>query len=302
SPASLVNTIVGQEFQLLRVLVQGGSAYIYLGQSVKDNSYVAVKALVKPESDHDMQLLQIEIDIHSSFNHSNIVSLHRVFEDDNYFYLVMELCDQGDLFDYLFAGHESSTPHELIAKQMFSQVLDSVEHMHANSVFHRDLKLENIFLKSHGEHHVVCKVGDFGLSTRERTSTDFGCGSASYLPPEQLKRDRPYDCAASDVWSLGIVLLLLMFGGDYPWQTATDDDSSFVEFKRDSSVLKKRLYPGLSSATCRLLESMLAMDGADRPSVSEIKKQFSVIDHFYADGKDNYYSKDNYRILNNFLF
>ncbi|CAO3634973.1 unnamed protein product [Mucor fragilis] len=201
-PVSLVNKTVGEEFQLLCIIGQGGGASIYLGHSVKDNSYVAVKALAKPKTDFYMQLEEIEIAIQNSLKHANIVSLHRVFQDDEYFYLVMELCDQGDIFDYFSKEHEFSVPFEDIVKQMFSQILDGVEHMHANSIYHRDIKLENIFLKSQGEQHVVCKVGDFGLATSERFTTEFGWGSTAYLAPEHLdpsKHDCPCDAAASDV-------------------------------------------------------------------------------------------------------
>ncbi|CAO3616678.1 unnamed protein product [Mucor fragilis] len=284
-PVSLVNKTVGEEFQLLHIIGQGGDASVYLGHSVKDDSYVAVKALAKPKTDFYMQLEDVEIAIQKSLKHANIVTLHRVFQDDEYFYLVMELCDQGDLYDYFSEEHEFSVPFKDIVKQMFSQTLDSVEHMHANSIYHRDIKLENIFLKSQGEQQVVCKVGDFGLATSERFTMEFGWGSTAYLAPEHLdpsKHDRPYDAAASDVWSFGIVLLLLMFDDHYPWEEASDSDTSFDAFKRAPSLLRERLYPGLSSATWRLLVSMLALDGADRPSVSRIKEQFSAIDSLYA--------------------
>ncbi|KAF1797237.1 kinase-like domain-containing protein [Mucor lusitanicus] len=275
--------VIGQEYEIVQPLGQGGNARVYLAQCIKDNSYAVLKALPKSNNDERTQLKQLEASIHQSLKHPHVVSLDRVIQDNSYIYLIMELCDQGDLFDYLCADHDkSSVSHGDAVKHMFSQILDGVEHIHANNVYHHDLKIENVFLKSQaGEQVAICKVGDFGLSSRERYTLEHLCGStASYLGPEHWdasKKHRPYDAAAFDVWALGIMLLLMIFGGYYPWEMASDDDPSFSEFKRDSSVLKKR-YPEISDSGLRLLQFMLAVDPASRPSVSEVKKQLSSID------------------------
>lgn len=296
--ATMVDKIVGQEFQLLEVLGHGAYGCLFLGQSLKDNSYVAVKVLTKSGLDlQQLQLQQLEIDIQTSLKHPNLLALHRVIQDADYIYMVMELCDQGDLFDYVIRDQdENSIREENLVKKLFCQILDGVESMHANGVYHRDLKLENILLKcedDEDEEDVTCKVADFGLATRERYSMEFGCGSTSYLAPEHFDDDKqaelvPYDAAASDSWSLGVLLLALMFGRN-PWQEASSADAAFNEFKRIPSMLKEQLFPELSSATYRLLESILAIDGADRPSVSEIKEQFLAIDRLYVDEEDDYY-------------
>ncbi|KAL9559735.1 hypothetical protein PS6_000605 [Mucor atramentarius] len=274
--ASMVDKIVGQEFQLLEVLGHGAYGCLFLGQSLKDNSYVAVKVLTKSGLDlQQLQLQQLEIDIQTSLKHPNLLALHRVIQDADYIYMVMELCDQGDLFDYVIRDQDENSIRE--------------EHI-----------LENILLKcedDEDEEDVTCKVADFGLATRERYSMEFGCGSTSYLAPEHFDDDKqaelvPYDAAASDSWSLGVLLLALMFGRN-PWQEASSADPAFSEFKRVPSMLKEQLFPELSTATYRLLESILAIDGADRPSVSEIKEQFLAIDRLYVDEEDDYYVDDN---------
>ncbi|KAI8638843.1 kinase-like domain-containing protein [Parasitella parasitica] len=296
--ASMVDKVVGQEFQLLEVLGHGAYGCLFLGQSLVDSSYVAVKVLTKSGLDHHQQKLQqLEIDIQTSLKHPNLLALHRSIQDDDYIYMVMELCDQGDLFDYVIHDqNENFIREEHVVKKFFSQILDGVERMHANGVYHRDLKLENILLKCEDEDDeddLTCKVADFGLATRDRYSMEFGCGSTSYLAPEHFDDDKqaelvPYDAAASDAWSLGVLLLALMFGRN-PWQEASSADAAFNEFKRSPFMLKEQLFPELSSATYRFLRSILAIDGADRPSISEIKEQFLSIDRLYVDEDDDYY-------------
>ncbi|KAI9485672.1 MAG: kinase-like domain-containing protein [Benjaminiella poitrasii] len=300
---SMIDKVIGDEFQLLEVLGHGSYGCLFLGQSLKDSSYVAVKILSKLGLDlQQLQLQQLEIDIQSSLKHPYLLALHRVIQDDEYIYMVMELCDQGDLFDFVIRDQDINPVREqALVKQLFVQILEAVENMHANGVYHRDLKLENILLKcedDENEDELTCKVADFGLATRERYSMEFGCGSTSYLAPEHFNQDEkevvPYDAAASDSWSLGILLLALMFGRN-PWQEASLADAAFVEFKKRPFMLKDQLFPELSTATYRLLSSVLALNGSDRPSVSEFKEQFLAIKHLYAavdEDEDAYFSDE----------
>ncbi|KAI8361791.1 kinase-like domain-containing protein [Choanephora cucurbitarum] len=287
---SMVDKIIGDEFQLLESLGHGAYGCLFLGQSTQDNSYVAVKILPKSGLDlQQLQLQQLEIDIQSSLQHPNLLALHRVIQDNEFIYMVMELCDQGDLFDFVIRDQDiNPIREEHVVKKLFSQILDGVESMHATGVYHRDIKLENVLLKCEDEEdedELTCKVADFGLATRERYSMEFGCGSTSYLAPEHFfDEDKqelvPYDAAASDTWSLGILLLALMFGRN-PWQEASTADSAYVEFKRNPTMLKQQLFPELSSGAYQLLVSVLASDGADRPSIVEMKDQFLALDHLY---------------------
>jgi serine/threonine protein kinase len=291
---SMVDKIVGQEFQLLEVLGHGAYGCLFLGQSLKDNSYVAVKVLSKSGLDlQQLQLQQLEIDIQTSLSHPNLLALHRVIQDMEYIYMVMELCDQGDLFDFVIRDQDvNAVREESLVKKLFLQILDGVESMHAQGVYHRDLKLENVLLKcedDEDEDDVTCKVADFGLATRERYSMEFGCGSTSYLAPEHFDDSNdevvPYDAAASDTWSLGVLFLALIFGRN-PWQEASNADSAFNEYKRSPIMLKEQLFPELSVQTFRFLQNVLSVNGADRPSVAEMKEQFLAIDKIYTTEED----------------
>ncbi|OAD08297.1 hypothetical protein MUCCIDRAFT_154881 [Mucor lusitanicus CBS 277.49] len=182
----------------------------------------------------------------------------------------MELCDQGDLFEYVVQN-----PYDVNCHVIFLQILEAIEYMHQNNLYHRDIKLENILLQKQDD----IKVADFGLATKERYSFDFGCGSTTYLGPEHFlsedesdMEDTPYDAAASDIWSLGILLLALLFGRN-PWQEATDLDAAFTEYKEDPMSLR-RLFPDLSLECMQFLHRVLAIDPAKRVSISEMKTMF----------------------------
>ncbi|OAD69398.1 hypothetical protein PHYBLDRAFT_13419, partial [Phycomyces blakesleeanus NRRL 1555(-)] len=264
---------IGGEYQLIEVLGNGAFGCLFLGQAQSDNNYVAVKVLTKSGLDHEqLKLQQLEIDIQSALNHPYLLRLHRVIQDHQYIFMVMELCDQGDLFDYVIRDQQDSDfRDESLVKKAFLQILEGVEYMHSQNIYHRDIKLENILLKyDDNDVEFVCKVADFGLATRERYSLEYGCGSSTYLAPEHFDDDfpldggelMPYDAAASDCWSLGILLLAFLFGRN-PWEEASVSDPSFAEFKRDPSMLRQ-LFPELSSSCFAFIKSALTTDPTQR--------------------------------------
>lgn len=85
-------------------------------------------------------------------------------------YLLMELCQGGELFDRIA---ECGGLEEMEAKRYFAQILAALQHCHANNVFHRDLKPENILLDIDEN----AKVADFGLSAVTKLVGD----DATYL-------------------------------------------------------------------------------------------------------------------------
>ncbi|KAH7335915.1 hypothetical protein B0J17DRAFT_668361 [Rhizoctonia solani] len=112
----------------------------------------------------------------------------------------------------------SPTRLKLIAS-MFRQMCDAVAACHAHGVSHRDIKPENfIVTESRGEdRRVVVKLSDFGLATDDDESADMDCGSAPYMSYECRNNCAPtYKPRAADVWSLGIVLINMLYHVN-PW-------------------------------------------------------------------------------------
>ncbi|MCQ2819861.1 MAG: protein kinase, partial [archaeon] len=129
-----------------------------------------------------------------------------VIEDSKNFYILMEYCSKGELFDYIVENQKLSEDE---ASLFFYQLLNGVEHIHSKGVVHRDLKPENLLLTSNKE----LKIIDFGLSSifdgKHLLTTK--CGSPSYAAPEIIK-NQPYNGCKSDVWCLGIILYAMLCG------------------------------------------------------------------------------------------
>ncbi|KAF6760063.1 CAMK/CAMK-unique protein kinase [Ephemerocybe angulata] len=131
----------------------------------------------------------------------------------------------------------SRTRLRLIAS-MFSQMCDAVAACHAQNVFHRDIKPEN-FIVTDGwmtlpdgreERRVIVKLTDFGLSTTDLESSDMDCGSAPYMSFECRNNVAPtYSPRAADVWSLGIVLINMLYHHN-PWTDTAEGACNPVNF------------------------------------------------------------------------
>ncbi|KAK9758113.1 hypothetical protein RND81_01G208000 [Saponaria officinalis] len=141
--------------------------------------------------------------------HPNVVQLHEVMASKTKIYMVLELVDGGELFD-IIAKHGKLQEND--ARKYFQQLINAVDYCHSRGVYHRDLKPENLLLDSFG----VLKIADFGLSVFSQQVREDGllhttCGTPNYVAPEVLT-DKGYEGSASDVWSCGIILFVLMAG------------------------------------------------------------------------------------------
>lgn len=141
----------------------------------------AVKCLNKVGLDHRQRSFQCrEILLHGlASHHSNVVTLYNVIEEETCIYVVLEFCEEGDLFGMITERQRYLGDDELI-RSVFLQILDAVQHCHKAGIYHRDLKPENILCSEDGRKVVLA---DFGLATSDKTSGDFGCGSTFYMSP-----------------------------------------------------------------------------------------------------------------------
>lgn len=190
SPEDRLGQVIGYEYRLTDILGIGAYGTVYKACHVDTGIEYAVKALNKVGLDPRQRSFQErEIRLHwEASQHANVVSMERIVETPACTYVVLEFCPEGDLFskitetsDYVGRDHK--------ARAVFLQIVEAVQHCHANGIYHRDLKPENILVKNDGW---TVKLADFGLATEERLTSDFGCGSTFYMSPGTI------DCLASD--------------------------------------------------------------------------------------------------------
>ncbi|RXG70441.1 SNF-related serine/threonine-protein kinase, partial [Armadillidium vulgare] len=152
--------------------------------------------------------------------HPNVVRLYEVIDTQTKLYLILELADGGDMYDYIMK-HEKGLD-ESAAKRYFRQIVHAISFCHRLHVVHRDLKPENVvFFEKLG----MVKLTDFGFSNKfcPGQKLETSCGSLAYSAPEILLGDS-YDAPAVDIWSLGVILYMLVVGRA-PFQEANDSET-----------------------------------------------------------------------------
>ncbi|GAA5974103.1 hypothetical protein JCM21900_002959, partial [Sporobolomyces salmonicolor] len=239
----------------------------------------AVKCLNKVGLDSRQRSFQRrEIALHGlASRHDNVVSLHNVIEEETCIYVVMQFCEEGDLFGMITERQRYIGDDELIRK-VFLQIIDAVEYCHAKGIYHRDLKPENILCLDDGQ---KVMLADFGLATGEKTSGDFGCGSTFYMSPEcqggLFQRLGSYSTPHNDIWSLGVILVNLTCGRN-PWKQACPSDETFCAYLGNPDFLRSILP--ISEHTNRILKRIFALNPAVRISLGELRREISSIKTF----------------------
>ena len=102
-----------------------------------------------------------EVKILQEVSHPNIINLEDVIDTKDYFYIILELAEGGELFDKII---EKSRLNETEAKLYFYQMASAISYLNSKNFSHRDLKPENSLLCSPDDSNPVIKITDMGLS------------------------------------------------------------------------------------------------------------------------------------------
>ncbi|XP_041048468.1 SNF related kinase b [Carcharodon carcharias] len=249
-------------YDLDKTLGKGHYAVVKLARHVFTGEKVAVKVIDKTKLDKSAtgHLLQ-EVRCMKLVQHPNVVRLYEVIDTQSKLYLILELGDGGDMFDYIM-NHEKGLSEDQ-AKIYFAQIVHAISYCHKLHVVHRDLKPENVvFFKEQG----VVKLTDFGFSNRFQPGKMLttSCGSLAYSAPEILLGDE-YDAPAVDIWSLGVILYMLVCG--YPPFHEVNDSETLTMIMDCRYTVPQHI-----SADCRnLISRMLQRDPKKRASLEEIE-------------------------------
>lgn len=253
-------------------LGQGTYGITYLCQKIATSCNYACKCIPKRKLlVSRRQLLQenvqYEIDILTCINlkkHPNIISIEEITQDDDYVYVVMELCEGGTLFDRLI---EQETFSESKAANVIKEIVDAIQTCHHNGIIHRDVKLENVLFQTKNEDSKL-KLIDFGLSRffkHGEVLTDV-VGTPMYTAPEVLEG---HHGPKVDIWSAGVILYTLLVGFQ-PFIAYTFQEAYDKIMWGDALSFEEDLGPNISKHAKDLVQRMLKIDVNERLSASEV--------------------------------
>ncbi|XP_055601799.1 SNF-related serine/threonine-protein kinase-like [Uranotaenia lowii] len=264
SPASRAGVYDGKIaglYDLEETLGSGHFAVVKLARHVFTGEKVAVKVIEKTKLDEISRAhLFQEVRCMKLVQHPHVVRLYEVIDTQTKLYLILELGDGGDLYDYIMRHDKGLS--ENLAQEYFRQIVRAISYCHQLHVVHRDLKPENVvFFEKLG----VVKLTDFGFSNKfcPGQKLETSCGSLAYSAPEILLGDS-YDAPAVDVWSLGVILYMLVCGHP-PFQEANDSET--LTMIMDC----KYTMPDHVSEGCRqLIAAMLVREPEKRYTLQQI--------------------------------
>ncbi|KAI4327477.1 hypothetical protein L6164_019932 [Bauhinia variegata] len=195
--------------------------------------------------------------------HKNLVHFHDAYEDHDNVYIVMELCEGGELLDRILSRGGKYTEDD--AKAVMIQILNVVAFCHLQGVVHRDLKPENFLFTSKDENSEL-KAIDFGLSDFVKPDERLNdiVGSAYYVAPEVLHR--AYSTEA-DVWSIGVIAYILLCGSRPFW--ARTESGIFRAVLKADPCFNESPWPSLSAEAKDFVKRLLNKDPRKRMTAAQ---------------------------------
>lgn len=263
------------------MLGRGGFGTVYAGFRNVDQMPVAIKMVEKSrtpmvkiyqpqinnnlsnlEEERDFTKVPLEVHLMRKTNHiTGVIKLIEYYELPDCYLLIMERLGTSasgckDLFDFI---SDNGPLKEDLAKNIFKQIVETVDSCHAAGVIHRDIKDENILID---ERHNKIKLIDFGSGDKyhEEIYTDFD-GTRVYSPPEWIKFRR-YRGDGLTVWSLGI-LLYDMVCGDIPFETDAQIKLAHLTFRPELR---------LSNEVIDIIQRCLTVSQNERITLAQLKQ------------------------------
>ena len=290
------------EYLIKETIGKGTFSVVKLGEHIKTKQKVAIKILDKGKfkTKEDLIRIQREIKILSMLEHPNIIKTYKISETPKKYFIIMEYCEGGELFDYIV---ERDRLDEYESSIFFYQLINALDYIHSKGVAHRELKPENLLLSQKKK---SIKIIDFGLSNfyeiGER-GLETPCGSPSYASPEII-RGEVYDGFKIDIWASGIILYAMLCGYlpfDDDEEEEKEDKNDIKYFSEsntnnkeeksdDNEVLFQKILEGkidfpdyVSETAIDLIQKILVVEPENRIEIKDIKKH-----PFYLSGKKNY--------------
>ena len=268
----LVGKIIGNRYEILEKIGVGGMATVYKAKCHVLNRYVAIKVL-KDEFTTDEEFIRrfnTEAQSAASLSQSNIVSIYDVANEDNIYYIVMELVKGKTLKQII--NEDGALPWKW-SVNIAIQIASALETAHKNNIVHRDVKPHNIIITEDG----IAKVTDFGIAkaVSNSTITAFGTtiGSVHYFSPEHARGG--FTDAKSDIYSLGIVMYE-MLTGRVPFDADTAV-SVALKHMQEKPVEPMKLNPSIPFAVNRIIMKAIQKEvGLRYQSATEMIKDLTL--------------------------
>lgn len=202
-------TLLGQRYEIVALLGEGGMGAVYKAMDRELNRLVALK-VIRPELARNKDIIdrfKQELLLAREVTHRNVIRIFDLGEADRIKFITMEYVEGEDLRALLLKKNKLS-PEEAV--DIIQQVCRALDAAHSVGIIHRDLKPQNIMRDKTGRILVM----DFGLARtvdgESMTQTGMLVGTMDYMSPEQALGQNLDQ--RSDIYTLGLIFYELLMG------------------------------------------------------------------------------------------
>jgi Protein kinase domain len=252
--------LVAERYRPLRPLGSGGSGSVWLARDERTGLDVALK--IVPREGKAANRAEREALAAARLRHERCLRAYSLDRDTRNVYIAYEYVPGQTMRQALRAGQLD----DAAAVETAAQVLEGLAHAHARGIVHRDVKPSNVLL-AEGD-GLSARLLDFGLAQlaeeESLTATGDVPGTLAYVPPERLVHGESGGPPA-DVWAVGTMLWESLAGWHPFWNGSLLETAKRIESGAPPLAQPR---PDLPKALCALVDRMLALDPAARPSAA----------------------------------
>lgn len=207
-----------------KLLGSGATSSVYKAACpLKGNAEIAVKVVNLDSSSVSMDELHRETQGMKKLRHENIVAYYGSFIEDQFLYILMDLCERSllDMINHVKLTRDIShgVLDECTIATIMREAIKGLQYIHENGIVHRDIKCGNILLKKDGS----VLIADFGvtafINTNPLTAMSVNpvsrhtfVGTPCWMAPEVMEQRQNGYTQKADIWSIGITAMELATG------------------------------------------------------------------------------------------
>ncbi|KAM3141843.1 hypothetical protein pb186bvf_006165 [Paramecium bursaria] len=271
------------DFEILKKLGSGSFSSVYKVKRKSDSQeYAMKKVMMNGLQMKEKQNALNEVRILASLNSPHIIGYREAFIKGDTLFLILEYAGGGDLqqkIEYIRRKGSNYFLEETLIWNYIADILQGLNALHSNNIFHRDIKCANLFLTTN---HKNLKLGDLNVAkvVKPNILASTQAGTPYYASPEVWK-DQPYD-QKCDIWSLGCVLYEM--AQLMPPFLANDMNTLS---KRIIKGIYDQIHPRYSKELSHLISRCLQVNPKNRATCQELMQFDEVrkriqVDHYQS--------------------